>query len=46
VAGRVVGRIRLHLDHDAADAVQEERRADQRGRDLVDVAREEVRRDG
>jgi hypothetical protein len=45
VRGRVVGVVGLHLDDPAADAVDEERDADQVGRDLVDAAGEEVRPD-
>jgi hypothetical protein len=46
VAGRVVRPVGLDLDDDSADAVDEQRRADERGRDLVDLPREEARRDG
>jgi hypothetical protein len=45
VRGRVVGVVGLHFDDPAADSVDEERDADQVGRDLVDAAREEVRPD-
>jgi len=39
---RVLGVVGLDLDDPAADAVDEERDANQLGRDLVDAAREEV----
>jgi len=41
VARRVVRRVRLGLDDDAADAVHEEQRSDQAARDHVHVLREE-----
>ena len=45
VAGRVGRIVGLDLDDRAADPVDEQRDADQVGRDLVDAAREEVRRE-
>jgi hypothetical protein len=43
VRGRVLGVVGLDLDDPAADAVEEQRDADQLWGDLVDAAREEVR---
>jgi hypothetical protein len=37
----IIRRIRLQLDHNTAGAVDEQRRADQLARDLVDVPGEE-----
>ena len=42
VRGGILGVVRLDLDDPAADAVDEERDADQLGRDLVDAAGEEL----
>ena len=43
VAAGIVGVVRLDLDDHAADAVDEQRGADELGRDLVHRAREERR---
>ena len=43
---RVFGVVGLDLDDRAADAVDEQCRADQGGRDLVDAAREELPSEG
>ena len=42
VAGRILLVVGLDLDDRAADAVHEERAADQLGRDVMDAPREEV----
>jgi hypothetical protein len=42
MGGRVLGVVGFDLDDPAADTVEEERDADQVGRDLVDAAREEL----
>jgi hypothetical protein len=46
VACLVVRGVGLDLHDDPADAVDEQRRADERERDRVDVPREEARPDG
>jgi hypothetical protein len=42
VARGVVGRVRLGLDDDTPDAVDQERAAEERAGDVARVAREEV----
>jgi hypothetical protein len=37
----IIRRVRLHLNHNTTGAVDEQRRADQLARDLVDVPGEE-----
>ncbi len=44
MARRIVRRVRLHLDNDAADPADEQGRADEIGSDLVDAPSEEVLR--